>query len=306
VASRKITLIIMHSQRSDPKTLSISKRVLILAACLLLVFMGFSVFSGLKAFTDAISSSELNGLERENTLLRAEIAELNDKVSDFEDVMARHAEFEERMRILAGLEPMDEGVWGVGVGGPEPGSSDELDGAVGDRLTSLNQDVDRLLRQIQLQRHSYGEILERLREKSEELTHIPSIRPVDVGYISSGFGKRRDPFTGRYSRHEGLDYSARKGSNIYATADGTVRKAKYDRGYGYTIEIDHGNGIITKYAHNAKLLVRRGQNVKRGDVIAYLGDSGRSTAPHLHYEVQVNGVPQNPLNFILPSDIVVD
>jgi murein DD-endopeptidase MepM/ murein hydrolase activator NlpD len=306
VASRKITFIVMHSQRSEPKTFSISKRFLVLAAALLLVFMGFSVFSGLRAFTEAVSSSKLTGLEGENALLRAEIAELNGKVSDFVAAMAEHAEFEEHMRILADLEPMDEGIWGVGVGGPEIGSSAGLDGPVGDRLTSLNQDIDRLLRQVRLQRHSYGEILERLKEKSEELTHIPSIRPVDVGYISSGFGRRRDPFTGRFSQHEGLDFSARKGSNIYATADGTVRKAKYDRGYGYTIEIDHGNGIVTKYAHNQKLLVRSGQKVQRGDVIAYLGDSGRSTAPHLHYEVQVNGVPQNPLKFILPSDIVVD
>lgn len=306
MASRKITFIVMHSQRSEPKTFSISKRVLILAASLVLVFMGFSVFSGLRAFTDAVSSSKLTDLERENGLLRTEIAGLNDKVSGLVTVMAEHAEFEEHMRILAGLEPMDEGVWGVGVGGPEQGSSAGLDGPVGDGLTSLNQDIDRLLRQVRLQRHSYSEILERLREKSEELTRIPSIRPVDVGYISSGFGRRRDPFTGRYSRHEGVDYSARKGSNIYATADGMVRKAKYDRGYGYTIEIDHGNGIVTKYAHNQKLLARSGQKVKRGDVIAYLGDSGRSTAPHLHYEVQVNGVPQNPLKFVLPSDIVVD
>ena len=162
------------------------------------------------------------------------------------------------------------------------------------------------MRQLELQRHSYSEILQRLQEKSEELRHLPSIRPLDMGYISSGFGRRTDPFTGRISRHEGVDFSARKGSNIYATADGVVSKAKYDRGYGYTVEIDHGNGLVTKYAHNAKLLVRRGQKVERGDVIAYLGSSGRSTAPHLHYEVRVNGVAQNPLKFILPSDTVVD
>jgi murein DD-endopeptidase MepM/ murein hydrolase activator NlpD len=278
----------------------------ILVAGLLLVFVGFSVVSGIKAFTDTVGASRFGGLEQENELLRTEIAGLRSKVDGLEDAMMGHAEFEERLRILADLEPMDEDVWGVGVGGPELGASAELAGPVGGSLTTLNQDVDRLLRQIQLQRHSFGEILERLREKTEELSHIPSIRPVDVGYISSGYGKRRDPFTGRFSRHEGIDYSARKGSNIYATADGTVRKAKYDRGYGYTIEIDHGNGIVTKYAHNAKLLVRRGQNVERGDVIAYLGDSGRSTAPHLHYEVRINGAPQNPLKFVLPSDIVVD
>jgi murein DD-endopeptidase MepM/ murein hydrolase activator NlpD len=93
---------------------------------------------------------------------------------------------------------------------------------------------------------------------------------------------------------------------VYATADGVVCHAQYDRGYGHTIEIDHGNGIVTKYAHNAKLLVKKGKKVKRGDVIAYLGNSGRSTAPHLHYEVRVKGAAQNPLSYILPSDVVVD
>ncbi|MGD8628842.1 MAG: M23 family metallopeptidase, partial [bacterium] len=150
------------------------------------------------------------------------------------------------------------------------------------------------------------EILSRLKERSEELQYVPSIRPVDVGFISSYFGKRKDPFTGRYTRHEGIDFSARRGSSIYATADGIVASAKYERGYGYTIKIDHGNGIMTKYAHNQKMLVKKGARVERGQVIAELGSSGRSTAPHVHYEVQVNGVPQNPLNYMLPSDKVVD
>ena len=103
-----------------------------------------------------------------------------------------------------------------------------------------------------------------------------------------------------------MDFSTRRGAKVYATADGVVTMAKYDGGYGLTVEIDHGNGIVTRYAHNAKLLVRKGQRVKRGDVIAYVGNSGRSTAPHLHYEVRVNGVPRDPLKFILPSDVIVD
>jgi murein DD-endopeptidase MepM/ murein hydrolase activator NlpD len=279
---------------------------IMLVAGILAVLVGFTVFSGFRAFTGAVDRARLAELERENELLRGEIAGLSGKVSGFEQEMAEHIVFEEQLRIMADLEPMDEGVWGVGVGGPELGAGAQVGGLQGRRLQALDMDVDRLLRQLKLQRHSFEEILQRLQDKSAELNCIPSIRPVDLGYISSGFGKRRDPFTGRISRHEGVDFSARKGSNVYATADGKVRKAGYDRGYGYTIEIDHGNGIITKYAHNQKLLVRRGQTVSRGDVIAYLGDSGRSTAPHLHYEVRVNGAAQNPLKFILPSDIVVD
>jgi murein DD-endopeptidase MepM/ murein hydrolase activator NlpD len=306
LTSDKITLILLNTPRSEPRSISISKRKVMVGAVLLTCFLAFSVFSMARGLTGIVRRANLRGLERENQALKAEIAELGQKVADFEKQMAGHVEFEEQLRILAGLEPMDEDIWKVGVGGPELLASSEVGAPLGRELGSLNDDVDRLLRQIRLQRHSFDEILSRLRDKSDQLSHLPSIRPVDVGYISSGFGKRRDPFSGKISRHEGVDFSARKGSNIYATADGIVTLAKYDRGYGYTIEIDHGNGIVTKYAHNSKLLVKKGQRVKRGDVVAYLGDSGRSTAPHLHYEVRVNGIPKNPLDFILPSDIVVD
>jgi hypothetical protein len=306
LADEKITLIVMHSPKQPPKSISLDRRIIILAACVLIAFVGFGVFSGIRTVTDSVRRSQLRTLEDENRALKSEIARLEKKVSGFESRMADHVEFEEKLRILADLEPMDEDVWGVGVGGPELAISNDVSGPTGSKLLDLNEDVDRLLRQLKLQSHSFGEILKHLKNKSDELAHIPSIRPVDVGYISSYFGKRRDPFTGRISRHEGLDFSARRGSKIYATADGTVCRAKYERGYGHTIEIDHGNGILTKYAHNDKLLVRQGQKVKRGDVIAYLGNSGRSTAPHLHYEVRVNGVAKNPLNYILPSDVVVD
>lgn len=296
----------MHSPKSAPKSVSISRRLIYLVAGAVVLLLGISIYAGLRTYTDVARAAQLSELEEENGVLKTEIARLSGKVTEFEVEMARHVGLEEQLRILADLEAMDEDVWGVGVGGPEGGAFEELSEPVDGQLASANQDIDRLLRQLRLQRDSYNEILKRLRERSEELKYVPSIRPVDVGFISSYFGKRRDPFTGRYNRHEGVDFTARKGSNIYATADGKIRSAKYEHGYGYTIEIDHGNGILTKYAHNEKLLVKKGEKVERGEVIAYLGNSGRSTAPHLHYEVQVNGVPQNPLKFILPSDRIVD
>ena len=306
MADEKITVIIMHSSRQAPKSISLSRRLVLVAALVLIGLLGFGVFSSVKTIANSIRTSQLRDLEGQNEALRTEIARLQDKISGFEGEMASHVEFEERLRILADLEPMDQDKWEVGVGGPEIAEGVEVAGDAGRTLDGLNEDIDRLLRQLKLQSHSFGEILKHLKNKSDELAHIPSVRPVDVGYISSYFGKRSDPFTGRMTRHEGVDFSARRGSKIYATADGTVIRAKYDRGYGYTIEIDHGNGIVTKYAHNDKLLVKTGQKVKRGDVIAYLGNSGRSTAPHLHYEVRVNGTPKNPLDYILPSDAVVD
>lgn len=306
MASEKITLILMHSSSSAPKSISIGRRLVIGLLCAVVGLICISIVLGVRSYTGVVRTARLGQLERENDALRAELEQLSGKVALCEREMAKHADFEEQVRILADLEPMDADVWEVGIGGPEFGDGEMLTQPVSGNLTSMNEDVDRLLRQIRLQQDSFDEILGRLKERSEELMYVPSIRPVDVGFISSYFGKRKDPFTGRYTRHEGIDFSARRGSNVYATANGKVVGAKYERGYGYTIEIDHGNGIQTKYAHNQKMLVKKGEKVERGQVIAYLGNSGRSTAPHVHYEVRVHGVPQNPLKYILPSDKVVD
>lgn len=272
----------------------------------LLVFVGFSVFSGLQTFTNVINREKFGSLERENELLRTQLASLQGKVSTLETDMAGHAEFEDQLRVMADLEPVDNDVREVGVGGPELAVPQTGDERLGETLSGLNIDVDRLLRQIRLQRHSFDEILTRLKSKTGELQGIPSIRPVDSGYISSTFGRRRDPFTGKISRHEGVDFSARKGSRVFSTADGVVKFAAYDGSYGYTVEVDHGNGIVTRYAHNSKLLVAKGQHVKRGDVIAYVGSSGRSSGCHLHYEIKVKGLLEDPVKYILPSDVVAD
>lgn len=302
----KLTLILMHSPKAAPKSISVTRRRLIFVVGFLLVFLGFSVFSGLQTFTNVINREQFGSLERENETLRTELASLQGKVSSLEYDMAGHAQFEEKVRVLADLDPVDSDVWEVGVGGPELSVPVQTDRRLGQTLATLNIDVDRLLRQIRLQRHSFDEILTRLRSKSDQLQGMPSIRPVDSGYISSTFGRRRDPFTGRISRHEGVDFSTRKGSRVFATADGVVRFAAYDGGYGYTVEIDHGNGIVTRYCHNAKLQVARGEHVKRGDVIAYVGNTGRSSGPHLHYEVKVSGKLEDPVKYILPSNVVVD
>lgn len=306
MTGNKVTLILMHSPKSPPKAISVTRRRLIFVVGFMMVFLGFSVFSGLQTFTNVINREQYGELERENEVLKQQLTQLQDKVTTLEYDMAGHAKFEEKLRILADLEPLDDDVWEVGVGGPELPVSSEAGHPFGEVLSSLNGNVDRLLRQIRLQRHSFDEILAQLESKNQELKSLPSLRPVDSGYISSTFGRRRDPFTGRINRHEGVDFSARKGSRIFATADGTVKYAGYDGAYGYTVELDHGNGIITRYSHNSKMAVVKGQQVKRGDVIAFVGSSGRSSGSHLHYEVKVNGASQDPMRYILPSNVMVD
>ena len=122
-----------------------------------------------------------------------------------------------------------------------------------------------------------------------------------VGHFSSGFGVRRNPVSDRIKMHEGLDIANPPGTPIQAPADGTVTFSDTKPGYGRTLVIDHGYGIETWYGHNSKLLVARGQKVRRGDNIALLGSSGRVTGPHLHYEVRVHGIPVDPLTYILEN-----
>lgn len=137
-----------------------------------------------------------------------------------------------------------------------------------------------------------------LRANKDTLLSTPSIWPTQ-GFLTSGFGWRRSPFSGGGRMHKGLDISNRVGTPICAPARGTVTFVGVDGGYGTCVMIDHGNSIVTRYAHLQKALVREGQYVQRGDVIAALGNTGRSTGPHLHYEVIVGGVPVNPMRYIL-------
>ncbi|MGH8134916.1 MAG: M23 family metallopeptidase [Steroidobacteraceae bacterium] len=127
---------------------------------------------------------------------------------------------------------------------------------------------------------------------------VPGGRPVETGYISSLYGQRTDPFDGGNAFHSGLDFAGTPGTRVLAVADGVVSHAGVDGGYGRLVEITHGNGYVTRYAHNAKLLVQPGQTVKRGDPIALMGSTGRSTGPHLHFEVLRDGRPVNPLSFV--------
>ncbi|MBW2604192.1 MAG: M23 family metallopeptidase [Deltaproteobacteria bacterium] len=144
----------------------------------------------------------------------------------------------------------------------------------------------------------FESLYEGLKSQRNLLSSTPSIRPTE-GWLSSGFGYRISPFTGLREFHKGLDIAGRKGTEIIATADGVVTFVGRNGSYGKMIKINHGHGIITRYGHIQKLLKKRGEAVKRGDVIALMGNTGRTTGPHLHYEVMLNGLPVNPKKYIL-------
>ncbi len=163
---------------------------------------------------------------------------------------------------------------------------------------SLAIRIDKSIKESQLREQSVLDLWESLSERQSLLNSTPNIRPAK-GWFTSRFGYRVSPFTGRSTLHAGLDIAAAPGSPVHAPADGIVTYAGYDEGYGKMVTIDHGYGVSTRFGHNAQIYVQVGQKVSRWDVIASVGNTGRSTGPHLHYEVRVNGIPRDPAVYIL-------
>ena len=170
-----------------------------------------------------------------------------------------------------------------------------------DLIINTSKKIDQLTKQLYLQSKSFDEIIELAKNKSKMLASIPAIQPVankDLKRMTSGYGYRIHPIYKTRKMHYGMDYSAKVGTEIYATGDGVISKVKRSkRGYGNYVKINHGFGYETLYAHMSKYIVKKGQKVKRGEIIGYVGNTGISTAPHLHYEVRKDNKKINPVNF---------
>jgi murein DD-endopeptidase MepM/ murein hydrolase activator NlpD len=205
-------------------------------------------------------------------------------------------------RVVLGAEPIEKSVRHAGVGGAERYSEiKEKDIAHEDLVIALNEKVDLLRRKLYIESKSQDEVVS-LAEKKEKLyAAIPAIQPISnkqLLALSSGFGWRTHPIYKVKKLHPGIDFAASIGTPIYATADGTIAEVSVKfSGYGKMVEIDHGFGYRTRYAHMHEFAVRSGQSVKRGDLIGYVGNTGMSTAPHLHYEVLINGSKVNPVHY---------
>ncbi|MGQ0429713.1 MAG: peptidoglycan DD-metalloendopeptidase family protein [Gammaproteobacteria bacterium] len=178
------------------------------------------------------------------------------------------------------------------VGGPKTGAGE------GPTVPGLENMIDSLGAQIDDRRRQLNALQNLILTRELARQIVPGGRPIEAGYISSLYGERTDPFEGSQAQHQGIDFAGAAGTRVLAVADGIVSHAGPDGGYGRLVEITHGNGYLTRYAHNAKLLVAPGQTVKRGDAIALMGSTGRSTGTHLHFEVLRDGRPVNPLSFV--------
>jgi murein DD-endopeptidase MepM/ murein hydrolase activator NlpD len=246
-------------------------------------------------------------LQQENASLAREIGEMHGRLATLADTLSRISQRDARIRVLANLEPIDPQVQAAGIGGPA--SSDiSLAGLSGIRRSTadIRVDLGALIRRANLLASSFKEAADSLALHTARLAATPSIMPTQ-GWLSSAFSSMRThPILHLARPHEGIDVSAPMGSPIEAPAAGVVADAGWETGYGNTVTINHGFGIVTKFAHASKLLVKTGERVARGQRIALVGSSGLATGPHLHYEVHVNGRPVDPLKYVLPEGVVTD
>ncbi|UCH82775.1 MAG: M23 family metallopeptidase [Candidatus Latescibacterota bacterium] len=307
--NKYFTFLYVPKQDGGLKTVRLPKLLVFGLLAAVLTLVGSSSYVLVKYSANLASSHQIPAIERENTVLREQLDQYASQMQVLERQVRQNFDFQKKARLLANLDELTSDVTEVGVGGPEFGyveSLSLLDDDTRGKAILIKEDIEKLTRQARLQRQSYAEIISRLSDKQKLLGSTPSIRPVPSGFVSSRFGRRMDPFTGRSSTHYGVDYSARLGTPIFATADGVVTFAGKWYQFGWTVEISHGAGFVTRYAHASKLLVKKGQRVKRGDVIARVGSSGKSTATHLHYEVMKDGKKKNPLAYVLSRREVVD
>jgi murein DD-endopeptidase MepM/ murein hydrolase activator NlpD len=232
---------------------------------------------------------------------RRQIQKFAGEVNSLKHRLVELRDFKKQIRIIANIDADEKLEPLFGMGGPIPEDLDtsaDLKKKNDALVRGIHEQIGQLDAAVVQQAHEFEELLEQIKKQRNLLAGTPTIRPVD-GWVTSRFGYRESPFTGRRELHKGLDISNRKGTPIMATADGVVSFADKKGLYGLTMIIDHGHGLKTRYAHLNKLLKKKGESVKRGDVIAQMGSTGRSTGPHLHYEVRLNGVPVNPAKYIL-------
>jgi len=265
-----------------------------------------TVVLGLILLVNYVSSDPLGlGYDRmslvttENRILKDQIHELSKKMSFVQRALDKIADRGNELRLRVDLKEIDDDTRAASVGGTQQAVANPfLVGEADDILSNARNLIDKLTREVKLQETSYEEISHKFEYNKVFFAHMPAIKPMAGHYSINGFGMRLHPVLHVYRMHEGIDIINDVGTNVYAAGDGVVHFAgRTTGGYGMVIELTHGFGYSSLYAHLSQVLVRPGQSVKRGELIAKSGRSGLVSGPHLHYEVRLNGWKQNPVDY---------
>jgi murein DD-endopeptidase MepM/ murein hydrolase activator NlpD len=287
-------IILIHPRKTGAVHLSPRSVVSAIGAALLAVaaLSGGAMWLAVKQ--GLVPGAALSGTSgADSSVTRENLNLMAARIGEMQAQMVRLDALGARVSGLAGVPPREFDFKSQpGRGGPEGAFSRSMS------MPEIQSELDRLTRSAD-QRNDYLSVLEStLMDRQIHAKMMPTVRPVAVGYDSSGFGARIDPFTGRRTQHDGVDFVAPVGTPIVAAAGGVVVASEYRSDYGNMVDIDHGNGLKTRYAHASKVLVKIGDIVKAGERIALVGRTGRATGSHLHFEVHVNDVPQNPVAFL--------
>ena len=287
------------------KEYNFSKPLIIIS---LLSLTTLFIFLGYKISDYSYYAQSKEKAERYKKLYKTAISDSKADLKSIENQIEKLTSKDNLLRLMIGLPEIPKDVRKMGTGG-ESDYLDELnhlfdEDNLGDDINNFVNDVSYLSKITELQKISYSDISNYVDENLNKILRIPAIHPIPLeeGEKTSGFGMRRDPYTRKNRMHEGQDFSGVWAKTpVLATAKGVIKSAGKYGTYGNYIEIDHGNGIITIYAHLHRIYVRKGDRVQRGQKIGTLGNTGRSTAPHLHYEIKKFGKPINPENYLLKN-----
>ncbi|MEB0138230.1 MULTISPECIES: M23 family metallopeptidase [unclassified Undibacterium] len=301
-------IIVMHARFTQAKSVTLSSHHLLLAVLAFLVLM---VVSGalMAALTLRLASADVPGVRmllpqasmlsgdanQKDRYLKENLAAMAVKLGEMQAQLMRLDALGERVQGLAGVKPEEFNFKELPPrGGPEMSS----DTSHALNMSEFQAALDALQKDVE-SRSDYMNVVEtNLMGFKIQSKLLPTVQPVNVTYNASGFGWRLDPFTGRSAFHEGIDFPAPTGTAIVAAAGGVVVAAEFHPQFGNMLEIDHGGDLITRYAHTSKIYVKLGDIVKRGQHVADIGSTGRSTGSHLHFEVRIKDVPQNPNKFL--------
>lgn len=293
--SDRWTVQIVPPRGGRTKSVRVGGRTLVTLLAALVALAGSVAVWALVFADTAVDAGRLASLREENRQLSSRVQTMERRSDRLAGALDQLAVKEERFRLVAGLPLIDPEVREVGIGGPPAVDQASFGGRIG-------QELDRLMRRADLLSTSLSEATDSMRVSREVFLSRPSIRPVASrdAWISSGFSRSRlHPVLHDSRPHTGIDITARGGAPILAAAQGRVTHIGETPGYGKMVEIDHGYGYKTRYAHASDILVARGERVQRGDVIGKVGETGLTTGPNLHYEVLVNGRAVDPRPFLL-------
>jgi murein DD-endopeptidase MepM/ murein hydrolase activator NlpD len=285
---RYSTIIFVPHARAKSRKMNVSHKTFAWIVSLLTSSFCLSTFFSVQYFTSISQTHELNKLQKENRELQVANEQFSKSVESLRGQLHTVEDRTRKLAIIAGITTLDETSQG-GVGGLR---NDE------NTANPYRDDVDKMSFRSHRLESDLSVLEQKFVAQSQLLSSTPSIAPVR-GILTDGFGGRSDPFTGEPGTHNAVDISSAVGQAVRAPADGIVVKSEWANGYGNVIYIAHGYGYSTRYGHLSSYAVHAGERVKRGDVIGYVGSTGRSTGPHLHYEVRLNNNPVNPLEYIL-------